>query len=67
MVQSANSRVIIPINEPTDAKSQIQEFVERHKGQGVQHIAMSTNSILETIRVPRGQRHHLPEGARHLL
>jgi 4-hydroxyphenylpyruvate dioxygenase len=51
VVQSANNRVIIPINEPTDAKSQIQEFVQRHRGQGVQHIAMSTNSILETIRV----------------
>jgi 4-hydroxyphenylpyruvate dioxygenase len=51
VVQSANNRVIIPINEPTDAKSQIQEFVKRHKGCGVQHIAMSTNNIQETIRV----------------
>jgi len=51
VVQSANNRVIIPINEPTDAKSQIQEFVERHKGQGVQHIAMSTNDIQATLKV----------------
>jgi 4-hydroxyphenylpyruvate dioxygenase len=55
VVQSANNRVIIPINEPTDPKSQIQEFVQRHRGQGVQHIAMSTNSILETIRVLAAQ------------
>jgi 4-hydroxyphenylpyruvate dioxygenase len=55
VVQSANNRVIIPINEPTDAKSQIQEFVQRHKGQGVQHIAMSTNHIQESIRVLTAQ------------
>ena len=55
VVQSANNRVIIPINEPTDAKSQIQEFVKRHHGQGVQHIAMSTNNIQETLRVLSAQ------------
>jgi 4-hydroxyphenylpyruvate dioxygenase len=55
VVQSADHRVIIPINEPTDAKSQIQEFVQRHKGFGVQHIAMSTNDIRSTIRVLKGQ------------
>jgi len=55
VVQSANNRVIIPINEPTDARSQIQEFVNRHKGQGVQHIAMSTNNIQETMAVLKAQ------------
>jgi len=55
VVQSANNRVIIPINEPTDPKSQIQEFVKRHNGSGVQHIAMSTNNIRETIRVLAAQ------------
>jgi len=55
VVQSANNRVIIPINEPTDARSQIQEFVSRHKGPGVQHIAMSTHRIQETVRVLAAQ------------
>ena len=55
VVQSSNNRVIIPINEPTDHKSQIQEFVNRHKGQGVQHIAMSTNNIQETLAVLKAQ------------
>jgi 4-hydroxyphenylpyruvate dioxygenase len=55
VVQSANNRVIIPINEPTDPKSQIQEFVKRHHGCGVQHIAMSTNDIQEAIRVLEAQ------------
>jgi 4-hydroxyphenylpyruvate dioxygenase len=50
VVQSADNRVIIPINEPADERSQIQEFVRRHKGQGVQHIAMSTNDICRTVR-----------------
>jgi len=51
VVQSADNRVIIPINEPADERSQIQEFVQRHRGPGVQHIAMSTNDIQETLRV----------------
>ena len=55
VVQSPSNRVIIPINEPIDAKSQIQEFVLRHKGNGVQHIAMSTNNIRESIRVLKAQ------------
>ncbi len=55
VVQSANNRVIIPINEPTDERSQIQEFVNRHKGQGVQHIAMSTNDIRKTLAVLASQ------------
>ena len=55
VMQSADSRVIIPINEPTEDKSQIQEFVKRHKGNGVQHIALSSNAIEETLRVLRAQ------------
>ena len=50
VVQSSNNRVIIPINEPTDEKSQVQEYVNRHKGQGIQHIALSTNDIEATLR-----------------
>ena len=55
VVQSANNRVIIPINQPTDEKSQVQEYVNRHKGQGVQHIAMSTNDIEATLRALMAQ------------
>jgi 4-hydroxyphenylpyruvate dioxygenase len=55
VVQSANNRVIIPINEPTDPKSQIQEFVKRHHGCGVQHIAMSTNNIQRAVRTLMAQ------------
>jgi len=65
VVQSPDNRVIIPINEPADDRSQIQEFVQRHHGPGVQHIAMSTNDIQETLRILTGLQ--LPAGARHLL
>ncbi|MBK9797847.1 MAG: 4-hydroxyphenylpyruvate dioxygenase [Holophagaceae bacterium] len=55
VVQSTNNQVIIPINQPTDEKSQVQEYVTRHKGQGVQHIAMSTNDIFQTLRTLQAQ------------
>jgi 4-hydroxyphenylpyruvate dioxygenase len=55
VVQSANNQVIIPINQPTDEKSQVQEYVTRHKGQGVQHIAVSTNDIFHTLRTLQAQ------------
>ncbi|HJW71412.1 MAG TPA: 4-hydroxyphenylpyruvate dioxygenase [Geothrix sp.] len=55
VVQSSNNKVIIPINQPTDEKSQVQEYVTRHKGQGVQHIAMSTNDIFHTLRTLEAQ------------
>ena len=55
VVQSANNQIIIPINQPTDEKSQVQEYVNRHKGQGVQHIAMSTNDIVHTLRTLMAQ------------
>ncbi len=44
-----NRSVIIPINEPTDEKSQIQEYLEEYKGSGIQHIALSTSDICSTV------------------
>lgn len=55
VVQSSNHRIIIPINEPTDSKSQIQEYVNRHRGPGVQHIAMGTADIMNTLPTLQGQ------------
>ena len=39
----------IPINEPTEEKSQIQEYLDQYKGSGVQHIALLTPNILKTM------------------
>ena len=43
--------VKMPINEPANGKrkSQIQEYVEYYGGPGVQHIAMRTDNIIETV------------------
>jgi len=49
--------ILLPINEPTfgtKRKSQIQSFLEHHKGPGVQHIALSTPDIFATIEKMRG-------------
>lgn len=39
----------VPINEPTEQKSQIQEYLDEYKGSGIQHLAMLTNDILKTL------------------
>lgn len=39
----------IPINEPTEAKSQIQEYLDEYRGPGVQHIALLTDDIVTTL------------------
>jgi 4-hydroxyphenylpyruvate dioxygenase len=43
----------MPINEPSSANSQIQEFLNEHKGPGVQHIALLTPDIITTVRQMR--------------
>eukprot|EP00581_Thalassiosira_minuscula_P015351 CAMPEP_0183721792 /NCGR_PEP_ID=MMETSP0737-20130205/13949_1 /TAXON_ID=385413 /ORGANISM="Thalassiosira miniscula, Strain CCMP1093" /LENGTH=546 /DNA_ID=CAMNT_0025951849 /DNA_START=6 /DNA_END=1643 /DNA_ORIENTATION=- len=43
--------VLLPLNEPTEGrrKSQIQTYLEQNEGPGLQHIAIKTNDIFETI------------------
>lgn len=38
-------RIRIPINESSDDKSQIEEYLREYKGEGIQHIAIATNDI----------------------
>ena len=38
-------RIRIPINESSDDKSQIEEYLREYKGEGIQHIAVATNDI----------------------
>jgi len=51
VVSNGNGYVKFPINEPADGrkKSQIEEYIEFYEGAGVQHIAIATDDILETI------------------
>jgi 4-hydroxyphenylpyruvate dioxygenase len=50
VVESQCRRVKVPINEPTEEASQIQEFVNRMKGPGVQHLALLTTDLQHTLR-----------------
>lgn len=58
VVQLQDNSIIIPINEPEKegGKSQIQEFLDVHKGPGVQHIALMTPDIISTVGELRGRK-----------
>ena len=47
--------VRIPLNESSDPKSQINEYLDQYKGEGIQHIACFTNNIYETVEAMRAQ------------
>ncbi|MBT5873368.1 MAG: 4-hydroxyphenylpyruvate dioxygenase [Candidatus Latescibacteria bacterium] len=51
VVQNGNGRIKFPINEPAHGvrKSQIDEYLDFYNGPGVQHIAMITGDIIETV------------------
>lgn len=46
---SPDGNIRIPINESSDDKSQIEEYLKEYKGEGIQHIALSTDNIYETV------------------
>jgi len=56
VLASNNEFVLLPVNEPTAGgkrKSQIQTYLEQHRGPGVQHIALKTNDIFATVEAMR--------------
>lgn len=48
-LQSPCKTFCIPINEATEEKSQIAEYIREYKGAGIQHIALHTSNILTTL------------------
>jgi len=42
-------KIRIPINESSDDKSQIEEYLNAYRGEGIQHIALSTNDIHASV------------------
>jgi 4-hydroxyphenylpyruvate dioxygenase len=42
-------KIRIPLNESSDDKSQIEEFIKDFNGEGIQHIALGTNNIYHSI------------------
>jgi 4-hydroxyphenylpyruvate dioxygenase len=55
VVASGNERIKFPINEPAQGKkkSQIDEYLEFYRGPGVQHLAIATDDIIETVTALR--------------
>tara|TARA_R110002050_G_scaffold49886_5_gene115651 strand:+ start:2127 stop:3272 length:1146 start_codon:yes stop_codon:yes gene_type:complete len=51
VMTNGNGRIKFPINEPAEGKkkSQIEEYIDFYQGAGVQHIAVATNNIFETV------------------
>ncbi|UCG23294.1 MAG: 4-hydroxyphenylpyruvate dioxygenase [Chloroflexota bacterium] len=51
VMQDGTGKVKFPINEPAEGKrkSQIQEYLDYYFGPGVQHLALSTGDIIESV------------------
>jgi len=51
VMSNGNGRVKFPINEPARGKkkSQVEEYLDFYEGEGIQHVALATDDIVETI------------------
>ncbi|MDX1977032.1 MAG: VOC family protein [Pseudanabaenaceae cyanobacterium bins.68] len=55
VLQNPDRSVQIPLNQPTTSSSQIQEFLDYHGGAGVQHLALHTPNIEQTVATLRSR------------
>ena len=57
VMSNGNGRIKFPINEPAEGrkKSQVEEYLDFYGGPGVQHIAVATNDIIETVTALRNR------------
>lgn len=51
VMSNGNGRIKFPINEPAEGKkkSQVEEYLDFYEGEGVQHIAVATDNIIDTV------------------
>ncbi len=51
VMSNGNGFVKFPINEPAEGKkkSQVEEYLDFYNGEGVQHVAIATNNIIQTV------------------
>ncbi|MFT2090334.1 4-hydroxyphenylpyruvate dioxygenase [Paraglaciecola sp. 2405UD69-4] len=49
VIASPNGKVIIPLNETKDDKSQIAEYLQEYNGEGIQHIALRSTNLFNTV------------------
>lgn len=57
VMSNGNGRIKFPINEPAPGlkKSQVEEYLTFYEGEGVQHIAVATNDIIQTVTALRAR------------
>lgn len=57
VMSNGNGYVKFPINEPAEGKkkSQVEEYLDYYNGEGVQHVALATNNIVETVTALRSR------------
>jgi len=55
VMSNGNGMVKFPINEPAEGKkkSQVEEYLEFFNGEGVQHVALATNNIVDSVNALR--------------
>lgn len=51
VMANGNGRIKFPINEPAEGnkRSQIEEYLDFYEGEGVQHLAVATDDIIQTV------------------
>jgi len=51
VMSNGNGRIKYPINEPAEGKkrSQVDEYLDFYEGEGVQHLALATDNIIQTV------------------
>jgi len=57
VLSNGNGRIKFPINEPAEGrkKSQIEEYLNFHRGPGVQHMALASDDIISSVRTLRAR------------
>ncbi len=55
-------KIRIPINESADDKSQIAEYLEQYRGEGIQHIALGTDDIYASVETLQAKGVEFQEG-----
>jgi 4-hydroxyphenylpyruvate dioxygenase len=57
VMSNGNGYVKFPINEPAEGKkkSQVEEYLDFYRGEGVQHVALATHNIVETVTALRAR------------
>ena len=48
-LRSPDGSFCIPINEGSEEKSQIEEYLREYKGPGIQHLALASNDLLRSL------------------